>query len=36
MKNNSNTLCLHNIDGLSADDNLTCALNDINCRAVQP
>ena len=35
MKNNSNTLGLHNMNGLSADDKRTCALNDItnmNCR----
>ena len=33
MKNNSNTLGLHNMNGLSADDKRTCALNDMNCRA---
>ena len=36
MKNNSNTLGLHNMNGLSADDKRTCALNDMNCRAGQP
>ena len=30
MKNNSNTLGLHNMNGLSADDKRTCALNDMN------
>ena len=36
MKNNSNTLGLHNMNGLSADDKRTCALNDMNCSAGQP
>ena len=36
MKNNSNTLGLHNMNGLSADDKRTCALNDMNCRVGQP
>ena len=36
LKHNSNTLGLHNMNGLSADDKRTCALNDMNCRAGQP
>ena len=33
MKNNSNTLGLHNMNGLSADDKRTCALNELPRRS---